>query len=65
MLSKAQWGFVLKRLWRYIRHASGDDAYERYLRHCEVYHPDDEPLARKAYFKQQQRRKWEGIRRCC
>jgi len=56
---------VLKRLWRYIRHASGDDAYERYLRHCEVYHPDDEPLARKAYFKQQQRRKWEGIRRCC
>ncbi len=65
MLSKAQWVYVFKRVWRYIRHASGDDAYERYLLHCEIYHPEQIPLNRKAFFKQEQERKWEGVKRCC
>lgn len=69
MLSKAQWLYVLKRTWqgawRYVRHVSGDDAYERYLQHSAVYHPDETPLNRKDYFKREQSRKWDGIWRCC
>ena len=69
MLSKAQGLYVLKRIWqgawRYVRHVSGDDAYERYLQHCAVYHPDETPLNRKDYFRREQSRKWDGIRRCC
>lgn len=57
----------LKALWQGIRRASGDDAYERYLMHWTQAHAHEggEPLDRKAYFKQEQKRKWEGVRRCC
>ena len=69
MLSKAQWLYVFKRFWRgawrYLRHVSGDDAYERYLQHRAVYHPDEPLLSRQDYFKREQSRKWDGIRRCC
>lgn len=48
-----------------IRQLSGDDAYERYLaRHAET-HPEIPPLDRGEYFRQEQDRKWTGIRRCC
>lgn len=56
---------VLLETWKYLRHVSGDDAYERYLQHCAEHHPDVEPLSRQEYFKREQSRKWEGIRRCC
>ena len=53
------------RLWRFIRRLSGDDAYERYLAHHAAAHPEEPPLSRKAFFKQEQERKWAGVRRCC
>lgn len=57
----------LTALWQGIRRASGDDAYERYLIHWTQTHAQEggEPLDRKTYFKQEQKRKWEGVRRCC
>jgi uncharacterized short protein YbdD (DUF466 family) len=47
---------------------TGDDAYERYLNHwraCDEQHTANGPLDRAAFFREEQRRKWEGVRRCC
>jgi len=44
----------------------GEDAYERYLMHWRERHEGEgDPLDRRAFFKQQQERKWSGIKRCC
>jgi uncharacterized short protein YbdD (DUF466 family) len=63
---------MLKRvsvLWQNIRQLSGDDAYERYLKHYAEHQAVQEnlepPLSREAYFKQWQDSKWKGMRRCC
>jgi uncharacterized short protein YbdD (DUF466 family) len=58
---------LLSRTWAALREISGDDAYERYLAHlrecparqCRA------PLTRAAFFAAEQRRKWDGVRRCC
>jgi len=52
-------------VWAVLRELSGDDAYERYLRHQATAHPAEAPLDRAAFFKTEQQRKWEGVRRCC
>jgi uncharacterized short protein YbdD (DUF466 family) len=47
-----------------LRELTGDDAYERYLaHHCQ--HHDGPPLSRAEFFRQSQREKWDGVRRCC
>lgn len=53
--------------WSCLRRASGDDAYERYLVHWHAHHAQQggAPMDRKTFFKAEQRRKWEGVRRCC
>lgn len=56
---------TLRRSWRFVRRVSGDDAYERYLRHHAAAHAGERPLSRKAFFQREQDRKWGGIRRCC
>ncbi|RVU40235.1 YbdD/YjiX family protein [Rheinheimera riviphila] len=55
----------LLQCWTLLRQLSGDDAYERYLRHQLSQHPDEPPLDRKSFFKREQERKWHGIKRCC
>jgi uncharacterized short protein YbdD (DUF466 family) len=56
----------LRKLWRTLRTVSGDDAYERYLAHWRAQHAGEgEPLDRRAFFKAEQERKWNGIKRCC
>ncbi len=59
----------IKHLWHMIRQLSGDDAYERYLKHHAVFHEnslDVKPaLSRKAFFKLWQESQWKGINRCC
>ncbi len=55
----------LKTVWSNIRQLSGDDAYERYLKHYAEFHHDDEPLSREAFFKEWQDGKWKGVKRCC
>jgi uncharacterized short protein YbdD (DUF466 family) len=46
---------------------TGDDAYERYLAHLRTCSASQGhvPLTRAAFFAAEQRRKWDGLRRCC
>ncbi|HEX4984833.1 MAG TPA: YbdD/YjiX family protein [Burkholderiales bacterium] len=52
-------------LWRYLREATGDDAYERYLDHHRAAHAGEAPLTRAQYYTKRQQEKWSGITRCC
>lgn len=56
-----------RRLWALLREITGDDAYERYLAHWRSHHATHErtPLDRAAFCREEQRRKWDGVRRCC
>jgi uncharacterized short protein YbdD (DUF466 family) len=58
---------ALQRMWALLREVTGDDAYERYLAHWRAHHRIDEtlPLDRTAFWREEQRRKWTGMRRCC
>jgi uncharacterized short protein YbdD (DUF466 family) len=66
----------IKTIWDIARRLSGDDAYERYLKHLERHHshnyPDlsvhegcQIPLSKAEFYKQWQDEKWKGIKRCC
>lgn len=55
----------IKTCWALLRQLSGDDAYERYLRHQALAHPGEERLDRKSFFQCEQERKWNGVKRCC
>jgi uncharacterized short protein YbdD (DUF466 family) len=52
-------------VWRFVREVSGDDAYERYLRHVTRFHPGLAPMSRSAHFKFRQEQKWDHLSRCC
>jgi uncharacterized short protein YbdD (DUF466 family) len=57
---------LLHKLISAVRRISGDDAYERYLAHWRARHSTEcTPLDPKAFFKAEQERKWNGVRRCC
>lgn len=55
----------LHTLWQRLRTLADDDAYERYCRHHAMHHPDAPVLDRRAFYVEQQRRKWSGVQRCC
>jgi uncharacterized short protein YbdD (DUF466 family) len=56
---------ILKQFWQHLRHVTGDDAYERYLAHHHQHHAAEQPMDRRTFFRSEQKRKWEGVRRCC
>lgn len=57
---------TLRAVWRALRALTGDDAYERYLRHRQARHPGEACLDRKAFYLDDQRRRYgAGVRRCC
>ena len=57
---------TLRRFWNALRTVTGDDAYERYLAHWRTQHAGEgSPLDRKAFFRSELERKWNGIKRCC
>jgi uncharacterized short protein YbdD (DUF466 family) len=58
---------ALRMIWALLREVTGDDAYERYLAHWRAQHAKDgsRPLDRSAFWREEQRRKWDGVRRCC
>lgn len=58
---------ALHAAWQCLRTLSGDDAYERYLAHRRNHPADhaDAPLDRRDFFRREQTRKWNGVRRCC
>jgi len=55
----------LKKAWQLLRELSGDDAYERYVRHHAIHHAEEPLLNRQEFFKQEQHKKWHGVKRCC
>ncbi len=55
----------LREVWQWVRTATGDNAYERYVEHRARRHPGEPVLSRAAYFEERQRRKWSGVSRCC
>jgi uncharacterized short protein YbdD (DUF466 family) len=65
----------LRSFWRLLRHASGDDAYERYIAHQDMtcqggahqdgMHAAETPLTRGQFFKLRQDEKWSKVSRCC
>jgi len=58
---------TLRRAWTLFRELTGDDAYERYLSHWRNHHGGQggQPMDRAAFYRDEQRRKWDGVRRCC
>lgn len=58
---------ALQAAWATLRAVTGDDAYERYMAHWQEHHScgGGEPLERAAFFREEQARKWNGLRRCC
>ena len=55
----------LRAAWRWLREVSGDDAYERYLRHHSHSHPGVQAPSRREFYAQELQRKWNGVSRCC
>jgi uncharacterized short protein YbdD (DUF466 family) len=55
----------MERAWSWLRAVSGDDAYERYLTHHALRHQGQQPMSRRAFYEDAQRRKWSGVSRCC
>ena len=51
--------------WRGLRALAGEDAYEHYLRHAAAQHPGEPPLTRRDFWRDAERRKWDGVSRCC
>jgi uncharacterized short protein YbdD (DUF466 family) len=51
--------------WHALRRLSGDDAYDRYCTHQLLAHPEAPLMSRKAFYVDEQRRKWGSINRCC
>ena len=54
-----------KECWTTLRRLTGDDAYERYVAHHNQHHAGDVAMNRTEFFRSEQKRKWEGVRRCC
>ena len=58
-------GARIRRIWAWLRQASGEDAYERHLAHRHAGDPHGKRMSRRQYFRQRQHEKWSGISRCC
>ncbi len=56
---------IFRLFWQNLRRMTGDDAYERYLEHHYQHHAAESPLDRAEFFRSEQKRKWDGVRRCC
>lgn len=57
---------LLGNFWRALRRISGDDAYDRYLRHHESAHPGERLMDRREFYLDNENRRWGGgVQRCC
>ncbi|MGH8250733.1 MAG: YbdD/YjiX family protein [Steroidobacteraceae bacterium] len=57
---------ALQALWQALRGITGDDAYDRYLCRRQARHPGEPCLDRRAFYLEDQRRRFgAGLRRCC
>lgn len=57
----------LRHFWHGIMTLTGDDAYQRYLRHWQQEHAGSEqhPMTRREFYLAEQQRKWNKPNRCC
>ena len=57
------------KVWHFFKfiknYIDGDFAYENYLRHQAIKHPNALLLSKKDFFSAQQKNKWSKINRCC
>ena len=56
---------VWRRWWDGLRSITGDDAYERYLAHRRLAHPDEAALDRSQFYRAELERRWSEPNRCC
>ena len=54
-----------RNFWSALRTLTGDDAYDRYLRHVHARHPGTPPLDRAAFYAVELERRWKQVNRCC
>jgi uncharacterized short protein YbdD (DUF466 family) len=54
-----------RRWWARLRSITGDDAYERYLMHRRLAHPDEAALDRSQFYRAELERRWSEPNRCC
>jgi uncharacterized short protein YbdD (DUF466 family) len=52
----------------WLEFLNGDAAYRDYCRHWRAHHArelDARPATRAEFFREEQQRRWNGVRRCC
>jgi uncharacterized short protein YbdD (DUF466 family) len=54
-----------RRFWAGLRSITGDDAYDRYVEHCQLRHPDAALLDRGSFYRSELDRRWSKVNRCC
>lgn len=55
----------LGELGSFVRRATGDDAWERFVAHRRAAHPDEPLPSRREFWCGEVDRKWQGVNRCC
>lgn len=59
----------MKRLWTVLRawaeFLNGDAAYESFVAHQRLHHPERALPSRAAFYRMETDRRWNGVRRCC
>lgn len=55
----------IRAAWAVVRTLAGEDDYARYLEHHAAVHPDREPMSARAFYREREQRKWDGVKRCC
>jgi uncharacterized short protein YbdD (DUF466 family) len=63
LVRQARWS----RLWEGLRSLTGDNRYERYLKHLAIHHPEVRPPTRAHFYASELERRWNkgGPTRCC
>jgi uncharacterized short protein YbdD (DUF466 family) len=59
----------IRRAWRALcaslSYLNGGAAYAHYCQHLQTHHRGTPPLSRADFYRQEQQRRWNGVRRCC
>lgn len=55
----------LGELGSFVRRASGDDAYERFIENRRAAHPGEPLPSRREFWCGEVDRKWQAVNRCC
>jgi uncharacterized short protein YbdD (DUF466 family) len=64
----AQLNRALQKAWRYLRQATGDAAYENYVKYCAEKKSSSNPpkrMTRSEFYSDALKRKYSTINRCC